>query len=89
MTIWEIVILILVASIVSMLEICVILAAVSKMIDAKTDSKIKLATALFRNEMEYLEKILDKYFGEIGKMIDKAIGEKKNQPEPPKIGFGG
>ena len=80
MAFWELVILILVASLVSMIEICVILAAVSKMIDAKTDAKIKMATALFRNEMEYMEKLFDKYFKELGEMIDKIVNGKK-QPE--------
>ena len=88
MAIWELVILILVASLVSMIEICVILAAVSKMIDAKTDAKIKLTTALFRNEMDYADKIFDKYMKQIGEMIDKIINrEKKAESEPNKIGF--
>lgn len=77
MAIWELVILITVASLVSMIEICVILAAVSKMIDAKTDAKIKLTTAVFKNEMEYLEKLFDKYMDRIGQMIDRLTGEKK------------
>lgn len=89
MTIWELVILILVGSLVSMIEICVVLAAVSKMIDAKTDAKIKLTTALFRNEMDYVDKLFDKYMKEIADMIDTiANREKKKEPEPPKIGFG-
>ena len=88
MTIWELVILILVGSLVSMVEICVILAAVSKMIDAKTDAKIKLTTALFRNEMDYLDKMFDKYLNEIGDLINTIVNrEKKEEPEPPKIGF--
>ena len=77
MAFWELIILILVASLVSMMEICVILAAVSKMIDAKTDAKIKMTTALFRNEMEYLDKMFDKYFKELGEMLDKIINGKK------------
>ena len=77
MAIWELVILITVASLVSMIEICVILAAVSKMIDAKTDAKIKLTTAVFKNEMEYVEKLFDKYMDRIGQMIDRLTGEKK------------
>ena len=88
MTVWEIVILILVGAMVSMVEVCVILAAVSKMIDAKTDAKIKLATGLFRNEMEYIDKLFDKYMKEIGDMVELIVSSKRNQPESQKIGFG-
>lgn len=89
MTFWELIILILVAGLVSMMEICVILAAISRMIDAKTDAKIKMTTTLFKNEMDYIDKLFDKYMKQIGEMIDKAISGKKEQPEPAKIGFGG
>ena len=77
MAIWELVILIFVASLVSMVEVCVILAAISKMIDAKTDAKIKLTTAVFKNEMECVEKLFDKYMDRFGQMIDRLMGEKK------------
>lgn len=88
MAFWELMILILVASLVSMVEICVILAAVSKMIDAKTDAKIKLTTSLFRNEMDYVDKIFDKYMKQISEMVDKVINrDKKEEPEPKKIGY--
>lgn len=86
MAFWELMILILVASLVSMVEICVILAAVSKMIDAKTDAKIKLTTSLFRNEMDYVDKIFDKYMKQISEMVDKVINRDKKE-EPKKIGY--
>lgn len=86
MAFWELMILILVASLVSMVEICVILAAVSKMIDAKTDAKIKLTTSLFRNEMDYMDKIFDKYMKQISEMVDKVINRDKKE-EPKKIGY--
>lgn len=87
MAFWELIILILVASLVSMIEICVILAAVSKMIDAKTDAKIKMTTALFRNEIDYLDKLFDKYFKELGEFVEKLFSGKKEESEPKRIGY--
>ena len=76
MTCLEIAILILVVGFESMIEICVIMAGVSRMMDAKTEAKIKLTTSLWKNEMEYIDKLFDKYMTRIEKMIDK-ITEKK------------
>lgn len=74
----EISILILVVGIVSMIEICTILAGVSRMIDAKTKAKIDLTTSVFKMEMQYIDKLFDKYMDRIEKMIDKAV-EKHNR----------
>ena len=71
MTCFELVILILVVGLVSMIEICVILGGVSRMIDAKTDAKIKLTTSIFENELKYMDKLFDKYFTRIEQMVDK------------------
>lgn len=87
MTFLEIVILILLAAFVSMIEIVVIMACVSHMIDAKAKAKISIMTNVWKNECEYIDKLFDKYMTRIEKMVDKATN--KETPEPPRIGFGG
>lgn len=76
MTCLEIAILILVVGFVSMIEICVIMAGVSRMVDAKTEAKIKLTTSLWKNEMEYIDKLFDKYMTRIEDMINKIMEKK-------------
>ena len=71
MAMWELVLLIVAIGFISMIEICVILAAVSKMIDMKTDAKIKMMTATFKNEMDYCDKIFEKFFDRVDKWIEK------------------
>ena len=76
MTCMEIVILILVSGFVVMLGGCVTVAAISRMIDVKTKARIELTTTLFKNEMDYLDKLFDKYMTRIEKMVDKAVEKK-------------
>ncbi len=62
------------------------MAAVSRMIDAKTKSRIELTTAVFKNEMEYLDKWFDKYMTRLEKLIEGILNKEK--PEPKRMGFG-
>ena len=73
MTCLEMVILTFVIGLVAMVGICVIVGAISKLIDVKTKSRIELATAIFKNEMEYMDKLFDKYFTRIEEMVDKIV----------------
>ena len=71
MGVWEIIAIILVSGIVFGFITVVVSAAIGKIIDIKAESRAKVTTNLFRNEMEYLDKILDKYMTRIEKMVDK------------------
>jgi len=85
MSCWEIVIMILVCGIVSMMEICVVMAAVSRMIDAKTKAKIDLTTSVFRNEMDYVDRVFDKYMTRIEKLVEK---NSKKESSAKMVRFG-
>lgn len=76
MAIWEVVILILVAGVVLMMVSLALMAGISRMIDAKTESRIKLTTTLWKQEMEYVDRVFDKYMTRIEKMIDKIVNKE-------------
>lgn len=76
MAVWELVILILVGGLTLMLGATVIMVNISRVIDAKTKSRIQLQTNMFKLELEYVDKILEKYFDRIEKLVDKCLGDK-------------
>ena len=76
MTCWELTILIIIIGVVSMIETLAIMAGISRMVDAKAKARVEVTTALFKNEMEYLDKLFDKYMTRIENMVDKATGKK-------------
>ncbi len=76
MTCWELTVLIIIIGVVSMIETLAIMAGISRMVDAKAKAKVEVTTALFRNEMDYLDKLFDKYMTRIENMVDKATGQK-------------
>ena len=73
MTCLEMVILTFVIGMVAMVGICVIVGAISKLIDVKTKSRIELATAIFKNEMEYLDRYFDKYLTRLEEFLTKLF----------------
>ena len=73
MTCLEVVILTIVIGLVAMVGICVLAGAISKLIDVKTKSRIELATAIFKNEMEYLDRYFDKYLTRLEEFLTKLF----------------
>jgi len=76
MACWEIILVILVAGLTLMLGVTVVMSNVSRLIDAKTKSRVELQTNLFKLELEYVDRVFDKYMTRIEKMIDKIVNKE-------------
>ena len=71
-------VLILVAGFVSMIEICAIMICIGKVFDTKMKAKAEIEIKLWEKEMEYIDKVFDKYMTRIEQVI---IGKNKKDTE--------